>query len=362
MTEQMSQQTNIKPLLTIAIPTYNRAVYLRELLSVLFDQLVDEPRVELIISDNASSDETASLVEEYQRYGLQIRSVRNKVNIGADANFMQCIEIARGKYFWLFGDDDIIVPGGISKILPLLEGNDYALVYVTPYVFRRDYIAEKTSDKFGRFAEVLPNGLHLTRRVGAMLGFISAVIVNKTSFDLFVRYPLPKLIGTNLMQMGWVCPLLASGLPVLVVLETILAGRGGNSVGWGACQVFGVNLKQVAEATTENRNNIATELCNCTLQKWFPGTIMEIRRGMAGELLQEDMHATLAPVYKTNWRYWVYVYPLIAAPIPVARGWHFLIRIANRIERMVSTAVGCVLNRRKLLDNPRPEHDLALGQ
>jgi hypothetical protein len=337
------------PLLTIAIPTYNRARYLRELLSVLFEQLIKERRVELIISDNASPDETPGVVEEYRKRGLQIRSVRNEINIGADANFLQCLEMASGKYFWLFGDDDIIVPGGISKILSLLAMDDYAVVFVNPYEFRKDYATEQISDKFGRFAEVLPNGFQLTRRVGAMLGFISSVIVNKERLAETVRYPLPNLIGTNLMQLGWVCPLLASGLQVLIVWEKLVAGRGGNSVGWGACEVFGVNLKMVAAVTTEDRNNVASALCNRTLQSWFPGTIMEIRRGITKGLLQEDMRATLEPIYKTNWRYWIYVYPLIAAPLRFARAWHFVIRISNRLGRILSTMLGFVFHRNNLI-------------
>jgi len=362
MTEELRQETGIKPLLTIAIPTYNRARYLNELLSVLFDQLITEPRVELLISDNASPDETPSLVEEYQERGLNIRLIRNEVNIGADANFLQCFEMARGKYFWLFGDDDIIVPGGIRQMLSLLEGDDYALVYANPYAFRTDYVAEKVSDRFGRFAEILPNGLHLTRKVGAMLTFISAVIVNKERFAAVTDYPLSKLIGTNLIQLGWVCPLLASGSRVLFVRETIVAGRGGNCAGWGACQVFGVNLKMVAEATTANRGNIATTLCNRTLKVWFPGTIMEIRQGITTELLQENMRATLEPTYRTNWRYWIYVYPLIAAPLPVAKAWHVVIRMSNRLGQILSTIAGFIFRRPYTIDNSRPEHSLGLGQ
>lgn len=361
MTEEIREEIDIKPLLTIAIPTYNRARYLRELLSVLFDQLIAEGRVELIISDNASPDETPAIVEEYQKRGLQIRSVRNEINIGPDANFLQCFEMARGKYFWLFGDDDIIVPGAISQILSLLAADDYALVYVNPYGFREDYLTEKTFDRFGRFAEILPNGLHLTRKVGAMLTFISAVIVNKESFAGTAHYPLSKLIGTNLIQLGWVCPLLASGSRVLLIWETLVAGRGGNCAGWGACQVFGVNLKMVASATTTNESDITTALCNRTLKNWFPDTIMEIRRGITTELLQEDMHATLEPVYKTNWRYWTYVYPLIATPLAVAQAWYFVIRSSNRFGRISSTLMGFIFSRHNLVDNSRSKHNLALG-
>jgi glycosyltransferase involved in cell wall biosynthesis len=353
MNEPTSEQFGNKPLLTLAIPTYNRSRYLRELLSVLHDQVIGESRVELIISDNASPDDTPSVVAEFQQLGLPVRYLRNPENIGADSNFLQCFKQARGKYFWLFGDDDIIVPGGISQILSLLTMDDYALVYINPYVFRKDYVTEKKSDRFGRFAEILPNGLKLTQKVGAMLTFISAVIVNKESFAGAARYPLSNLVGTNLIQLGWVCPLLASDLRVLVVWEKLVAGRGGNCAGWGVCQVFGVNLKMVVAATTESRSKITATFCNRTLESWFPDTIMEIRQGLTTQLLPENMRATLEPIYKNNWRYWTYVYPLIAAPLAVARTWHGAIRISNRLRRILSTIVVFIFSRHNLVDGSR---------
>ncbi|MGA8274472.1 MAG: glycosyltransferase family 2 protein, partial [Candidatus Sulfotelmatobacter sp.] len=124
-----------KPLLTIAIPTYNRASCLRELLSVLASELKDEHRVELIISDNASPDETPSVVQGFVRCGLRVRYLRNVENIGSDANFLQCFEQAQGKYVWLFSDDDLIVPGALSMILANCEAAEYDLIWVSAYTF-----------------------------------------------------------------------------------------------------------------------------------------------------------------------------------------------------------------------------------
>ena len=94
--EQSLATSVTRPVLTIAIPTYNRATCLRELLSGLSDQLHNESRVELIISDNASPDETPAVVEDFVARGLKVRYIRNAENIGPDANFLQCFEQARG--------------------------------------------------------------------------------------------------------------------------------------------------------------------------------------------------------------------------------------------------------------------------
>lgn len=124
-----------RPLLTLAVPTYNRSGCLRELLSVLVDQLRDEPRVELLISDNASTDDTPAVVQNFVARGLRIRCIRNQENVGADANFLQCFEQARGKYVWLFSDDDVIIPGGLTKILKYCEDPTYDLMWVNGFSF-----------------------------------------------------------------------------------------------------------------------------------------------------------------------------------------------------------------------------------
>src|SRR5450432_824838 len=100
-----------QPLLTIAIPTYNRGRNLSNLLGSLAPQLKDESRVELIVSDNGSTDDTAAVVRQAAARGLRLTSLRNASNLGFDGNFLQCFHKATGKYFWLFGDDDFITPG-----------------------------------------------------------------------------------------------------------------------------------------------------------------------------------------------------------------------------------------------------------
>jgi len=93
------------PLVTIAIPTYNRAscylpVALRSALAQSY------PRLEVLVSDNASSDDTATLIQEIA--DTRLRYVRHPVNIGANRNSNYCLSQARGDYFLLLHDDDAI--------------------------------------------------------------------------------------------------------------------------------------------------------------------------------------------------------------------------------------------------------------
>jgi glycosyltransferase involved in cell wall biosynthesis len=324
--------TQTKPLLTIAVPTYNRARFLTENLDTLFDQLVAEERVELILSDNACTDGTPALIQEYRQRGLQLRYLRNETNLGPDGNILQCFEQARGKYVWVLGDDDIVVPGGVAKILALLAEEDYGLAFVTPFAFTSDYIAERTSERFGRHAESLPGAVPFVRRAGQLIMFISAMIVNKDRYLSIPHRDLRALVGSSLVQMGWLFPVLAVSSRNLVVFDKVIGQRIENGSGWGPCQVFGVNLMQILNDFLPDRKDIVREIQKTLLQSWLPHMVMGIRRGTAGPLDVENMRSVLEPVHGKSVRYWFFVYPLISLPLALARAWHTMIVQAARLQ------------------------------
>ena len=96
---------NACPLVTIAVPTYNRADrYLRQAVESALDQTYSN--VEVIVSDNCSADNTEALIKGYS--APRLRYFRQVKNIGANNNFNFCVEQARGDYFLLLQDDDLI--------------------------------------------------------------------------------------------------------------------------------------------------------------------------------------------------------------------------------------------------------------
>jgi glycosyltransferase involved in cell wall biosynthesis len=88
--------------------------------------------VELIISDNHSPDETPDVVAEaMEKY--PIRYHRNEENVGAIRNVLVLAnELAKGEYCWILGDDDLIRPGGVAKVLETLRARpEVDFVYVS---------------------------------------------------------------------------------------------------------------------------------------------------------------------------------------------------------------------------------------
>jgi glycosyltransferase involved in cell wall biosynthesis len=341
-----------RPLLTIAIPTYNRANYLRGSLTTLFDQLIDEPNVELIISDNASTDETPAVIEEFQKRGLALRYLRNEVNIGLDGNFLQCYEQSAGKYLWLLGDDDVLLPEALGRILPWLAANDYSLLCLCVFPFHTDYLSERTHDRFQRFAQTVPNGLPFIQKIGTMITFISSMIVNKDKCGTERIAQLQTLVGCDLMHLGWLLPVLEAGGTDLIVWEKFIAGRNSYASEWSICQVFGHNLVELLSITLPDRKDIFKAIVDPTLMYWFPTMILQVRRP-GSDLKQEDFRNVLGPLYNRNWRYWFFVFPVVAFPFWAARWWCSGTQLICRVIRVLLVALRYPSWRKDLVRAPR---------
>jgi glycosyltransferase involved in cell wall biosynthesis len=127
-----------KPLLSICIPTYNRAHYLKDCLDSIVCQFDDQEvyaRVEVVISDNASEDNTGNLVKEYQKRFNNIAYYRNETNVLFDPNVFNSVEKASGIYCWYMGDDDAILNGGIKTIVDYLRKNEVSVLTVNTAPF-----------------------------------------------------------------------------------------------------------------------------------------------------------------------------------------------------------------------------------
>ncbi|BAZ17588.1 glycosyl transferase family protein [Calothrix sp. NIES-4071] len=115
----------MQKLLTIAIPTYNRAEMLDKQLTWLASEIKGyESNCEITIFDNCSTDNTQQVITKWQlTLGLAVRFNynRNKNNIGGMPNIVACMQAATGKYLWTLGDDDPIQQGTLSYIIGKLR-------------------------------------------------------------------------------------------------------------------------------------------------------------------------------------------------------------------------------------------------
>lgn len=109
-------------ILSIAIPTYNRAAFLDSTLAYHVP-LLARFGVPIIIRDNGSTDETESVVKKWQQSYPFIQYTRNDSNVGPDKNFELALKDARTEYVWLLGDTYLVSESQIQLILEQASNN-----------------------------------------------------------------------------------------------------------------------------------------------------------------------------------------------------------------------------------------------
>jgi len=117
MTQETARETT-GPLVSICIPTYNSARYLRQSLDSVTKQTYRS--VEVIIADNASTDETVVIAREYaDKYGYQL--VESSSNIGPLNNWNRLVSLASGTYVAIYHSDDIYEATIVAESVAVLE-------------------------------------------------------------------------------------------------------------------------------------------------------------------------------------------------------------------------------------------------
>ena len=113
-------EQNKQPLLSICIPTYNRASYLEgAILNIITDNAFGD-EVEIIISDNASTDNTEEIAKKYTQKHYNIKYYKNEENI-RDKNFMLALQRGNGLYRRLFNDTLRFKERALQKMLDIIR-------------------------------------------------------------------------------------------------------------------------------------------------------------------------------------------------------------------------------------------------
>lgn len=178
--------TTTVPRITIGIPTHNR---LHRFLPAALDSALgqDHPNLEVLVSDNASTDGTDDYVASLQ--DPRVRYVRHDPSLGAARNFNFCLAEATGSFFHLLHDDDLIDPGFISSCVQAI-GDDLSVGVARTGIriiddtgavlaVRENNAAGLSFEDFlrawfsGRTVHYLPNTLFNTGHLRAIGGFRS---------------------------------------------------------------------------------------------------------------------------------------------------------------------------------------------
>jgi len=231
-------------LLSLCVPTYNRASLLAQALGAILAQVTPAMAglVEVVVLDNASPDETPQVVARAQADfpGAAVRYVRRPENIGCDANFTDAPNQAAGEFVYLLSDDDVLLPGAVATLLGLLQAHptlDAVALNTRPF---RNTPDEPTFGVYKLSSDrLLPDRDQALLLLGAHLTFISCIAFRRANVlgrDYVGRY------DTNLAQAYMFLDALAPGHGLYVVQQPYLAQRTDNNEGFDFFRVFVTNF------------------------------------------------------------------------------------------------------------------------
>ena len=322
------------PLLSITIPTYNRARYLKMALEQLHKEsvgLLDQ--LEFIVSDNASTDDTPAVVQAAMDQGLPVQYLRNPVDIGGDENFAQCFNVARGNYVVLLSDDDLFVDGALARLLQALAAAQYGVVCLRPYGylndFRQEYPAGLPWSGPWRQRE-FDDANDFLRAIGPLVTLISACVINKR---LLPGVDARDFCGANFVQVHLAVRAALRAQRNLYVNQYQLACKRNNSGGYDLSQVFVRNLGGVFDSCIPLglSQSAIRAIEQRFLLGFFPYYLLRVRLANRGDMASMD--AVFKHRFHDRVLYWLWIAPILSWPRPLALLWG---GVATLIGRLLS--------------------------
>ena len=190
-------------LLSIAIPSNNRTELLDEALRSILSEPGFEGPCEICISDNSQGNGTESLVTSKYAGSGRIVYRRSLDSPSLDENVNKVVSIANGEYVWIFGDDDLIVPGFLAVLLDYLQERRPDILILNSRSFQGAEIVEESRVPLAnpRIYGPLDDNAFLAD-FGGYLTYVGCIVINKS---LWVQYFRPKMIGTYFAHIDALC-------------------------------------------------------------------------------------------------------------------------------------------------------------
>jgi abequosyltransferase len=317
-------------LLSICIPTYNRANFLNRSLSYLTRQIESYVnRLEIIVLDNDSNDGTYNVVQNYIDLGFQISYIKNDHNLGPDINVDKCYQVAKGKYVLALGDDDIIVLNSLDKLMNILNTSDYGVIHLNakPIESEIDYMLLNDNLNF----KVFNNSDKFFSVVGYNITFISANIISKKYYDYNVS---SKYLGSSLPQVPFIVHSILKAEKNLLIKDAIIRAEVDNSGGYNLLKVFSENLYHILIDISLQypKSKMFQIITNKLLVYFFPFWIVKLKNSQNFSK-NEKSNSMLFQLFRNNFRFWIYCFPLEYLPYRIAFIYNFILHIPHKSKK-----------------------------
>lgn len=314
-------------ILSIAIPTYNRAQWLKLCLTQLLPQVAavgDD--VDVTVYDNASSDNTSEVAQSFIEQGYAFDYVRNTENIGSDRNIAQCFNFAKGHYVLILGDDDVLLDGTLLWLLERLSRQQYGVVCMRPYGYENDFRKEYPGGK-GR-EQTFSDGSDFLAEIGPLVTFISACVINKR---LLYKVDAREFCESKLVQMHLVIRAVLAAKQSLFVRRYLLACKRNNSGGYDFSRVFVEEFWHIVDqySSLGLSGSSIYALEKRMLLGYYPFYLFRQRLAQTGD--NESAYAMLKARFGERWLFHLLLSPILRLPRPLGVAWGAGATILGRI-------------------------------
>lgn len=181
-------------LLSIAIPSHNKSFLLDQAIKSILKEPGLGKLIEIVISDNSLNNEVENLfLKNYKKYEF-IKYFKSQEYECLDSNVNRCVELSTGEYVWIFGDDDLIVPGILADLISFLKDKNPNLLVLNSKSFRNNQLIEDSRRPLSlkTVYNENENDQFLIDMAG-YLTYVGAILVRK---DLWISYYDKSKIGT----------------------------------------------------------------------------------------------------------------------------------------------------------------------
>jgi abequosyltransferase len=239
-----------QPLLSITIPTYNRAPRLSQCLEMLRERIAElpEPRpaIEVLVIDNASTDDTAAVAARGGQVFEKFRYVRNERNLGIDGNIHRCTQLARGEWIQMLSDDDLLLPGALVHVFATLQTHtaaDFVFLNVLSFVNELPPPGQRIP-RIPLAADLVctdPSVVVETCRI--WMTFLSSFVVRRSAWNR--SQALERYIGTDIYLTYALFDLLSGARESVILARPLVAARGHFSGSYRIFYAFGYQWTEV---------------------------------------------------------------------------------------------------------------------
>jgi len=298
-------------ILTIGIPTYNGAQHLHDTIESILLQIshIDQYAIEILISDNASQDNTRGIVEKYMSlHPLLFSYYRNPENVGFDKNMDLVVRRSKGEFVWTLSDDDHLLDGSIKHVLNVISLHpEVKAIFVN---YHNSITLEVQADC------LCEDGNDFLSMTKLKSGLISSNIFNRNAW---LAVNTSKYIGSGWIHMGFLVDALAQGKGFIIKKEYVEQVGGGRWGEGGSFIQFGLNLVTLFQENMKlykYRNDIKKQ-ADFVIKGGYPRNIRRAKsRGLKVDL---NLLIKFIRLYKRYVSFWLVDLPFLLIPMPVFR-------------------------------------------